>query len=254
MSNFSSESVERRVKVNDRITINESRRGQSFGADAFLLSAYAEADTSHAAVDLGSGSAICSLLLADRNKATRVYAVELQSELDAIARRNIDENGFSGKVTALNTDVRLISPNSFDEKIGTVISNPPYFTAESGIQSPLPGKNAARFELNGTLYDFCAAASRILIPRGRFVCVIRPERICDLIGALRGAGLDPYRMTYVHHNTTSAPAMLLTQAIKGWHGKPVVTRPLFLYDGKIRTPEAERIYENCDFGDFFNER
>ncbi len=254
MSNFSSEVTERRVWVNDRITITESLKGQRFGADAFLLSSYAVPDPAHAAVDLGSGSSICSLLLADRNKAKHVYAAELQPELHSLAERNIADNGLSGKVTAMRIDIRLLSDAAFDEKIGTVISNPPYFTAESGIQSPIPGKNAARFELNGTLYDFCAAAQRILMPFGRFFCVIRPERVGDLVAALRAAGLEPSRMTFVHHNTVSAPAMLLTESIKGRHGMPVVTRPLFLYEGKTHTPDAARIYENCDFGDFFNER
>lgn len=252
MSNFSNDNAERRVQVNERITICESRRGQSFGADAFLLAAYAVADPSHAAVDLGSGSGICSLLLADRNKAKKVYAVELQAELDALCRKNIEENGFSGRVKALHNDVRLITPNSFDEPVGLVISNPPYFTAESGRQSPEPGKNAARFELNGTLYDFCAAAERILIVRGRFCCVIRPERLCDLVAALRTAGLEPSRMTFVHHNSSSAPAMLLVEAVKSGRGHLTVTRPLFLYEsGKDQTSDAKQIYENCDFGDLF---
>ncbi len=254
MSNFSNEVTERRVWVNDRITITENKKGQSFGADAFLLSSYATPDPEHAAVDLGSGSSICSLLLADRGKARHVYAAELQPELHAIAERNIADNGFSDKVTPLNIDIRLLSDAAFGEKVGTVISNPPYFTAESGIQSPDPGKNAARFELNGTLYDFCAAARRILMPSGRFFCVIRPERVGDLVAALRAAGLEPSRMTFVHHNTVSAPAMLLTEAIKGRRGLPTVTRPLFLYDGKVHTPDAARIYETCDFGEFFNER
>ena len=252
MSNFSSDNAERRVRVNERITIYESRRGQSFGADAFLLAAYARADAAHAAVDLGSGSGICSLLLADRNKAKKIYAVELQAELDALCRKNIADNGFSEKIKALHNDVRLITPNNFDEPVATVISNPPYFTAESGRQSPEPGKNAARFELNGTLYDFCAAAERILVPRGSFYCVIRPERISDLTGALRAADLEPSRMTFVHHNAASSPAMLLLEAVKGGRGRLNVTRPLFLYEnGKEQTSDAKQIYENCDFGDLF---
>ncbi len=254
MSNFSTEVNERKVFVNERITITENKKGQSFGADAFLLSAYALPDPAHAAVDLGSGSSICSLLLADHDKARHIYAAELQSELHELAKRNITDNGLEDKVTAMRIDIRLLNAQAFPEKIGTVISNPPYFTAESGIQSPIPGKNAARFELNGTLYDFCAAAQRILMPSGRFFCVIRPERVGDLVAALRAAGLEPSRMTFVHHNTSSAPAMLLTEAIKGRRGMPTVTRSLFLYDGKVHTPNAARIYETCDFGDFFNER
>ncbi len=254
MSNFSSENAERRVQVNERITITESRNGQSFGADAFLLSAYAASDPGHAAVDLGSGSGICSLLLADRNKAKHIYAAELQPELHTLAERNIADNGLPEKVTAMRTDIRLLSSSEFCEPIGTVISNPPYFTAESGIQSPYPGKNAARFELNGTLYDFCAAAHRILMPSGRFYCVIRPERIGDLVAALRAAGFEPSRMTFVHHNTVSSPGILLTEAIKGRRGAPSISRPLFLYDGRQHTPDAAKIYEACDFGDFLNER
>ena len=242
---------EREVVVNDRITLIEKKNGLAFGTDAILLAAYAEPDRTAATVELGSGSGICSLLLASHGKSDSIYAVEIQPELHETAIINVERNSFQNVVKPIFADVRALNINSFNETVGTVISNPPYFLLGSGKQSPDKGKNAARFELNGGVSDFCAAASRIMRTQGHFYSVMRAERLCDVVSALKASGLEPIKMTFVAHSKDSEPFIVLTESARAARRSLKITRMLYMRnkDGST-TDEANKIYESCSFGDF----
>ena len=250
MRNFSDETNERINQINEHISLIETRDGQSFTSDAYLLAAFASTKPKATVVDLGGGSAVCSLLLADHKKAAHIYSLEIQAPLHALALRNVEYNKLGDHITPICTDIRFIQKRSFSQPIDIVIANPPYFPNGTGRISPNDSKSAARFELNGGIYDFCAAASRILEPEGQFFCVIRAERLPDLFSALRSVGLEPSLMTLVCHNVGAAPSIALIKATRHQFTQLKVTRPLYLYDGREKTAETKRIYEICSFEDF----
>ena len=243
---------EREVVVNDRITLTEKTDSLTFGTDAILLSAYAEPDKTAATVELGSGSGICSLLLAAHNKSDRIYSVEIQPELHETAIVNVERNNFQNIITPILSDIRNLNINSFDEPIGTVIANPPYFPLGSGKQSPNIGKNSARFELNGGISDFCITASKIMRTQGHFYSVMRAERLCNIITALKSSGLEPIKMTFVAHNTGAEPFVVLIESARASKRSLKITPVLYMRN-KDGTPtdDAQKIYESCSFGDFF---
>ena len=220
-----------------------------------MISAYAScARPGMAAVDLGSGCGICSLLLADHKKADHVYAVEIQPYLASTAERNVKFNGLENNVSVICTDLRLINKRSFEHPVDIVVANPPFFKKNSGKNCPDPIRNASRFEINGGIADFCAAASEIMSPGAKFYCVIRPERLSELISSLRACALELRKMTPVCHTVKSAPSVLLCCAERTPSSVVNLTRTLFLCDNDgSRSEDAKKIYANCDFGEFFNE-
>ena len=123
------------------------------------------------------------------------------------------------------------------------VCNPPYFPPSAG---PLPKEEArrtARTEEACTLEDVCRAAGRLLRWGGAFCLVHKPERLTDLLCALRGEGLEPKRLRLVSLRPERAPSLLLLEARRG--GKPglAVEKPLILEnpDGSP-TAELNRIY------------
>jgi tRNA1(Val) A37 N6-methylase TrmN6 len=189
--------------------------------------------------------------MASHNKITCGYSVEIQKELHELAIKNIQRNGFEGTVIPILADLRTLNINSFSEPIGTVIANPPYFPVGSGKQSPDNSKNASRFEINGSVSDFCSAASRIMRTQGSFYTVMRAERLSDIIMSIKSAGLEPVRITFVAHNRDSEPFIVLIKSERASKRSLKITPMLFMRnkDGST-TEDAERIYENCSFGDF----
>ncbi len=247
-------SSERVDRVNDRIRLLQRTDGLTFGTDAYLLAAYVRPMPRAHAVDLGSGTGILPLLLLTRGKIERATAVELQADYAELIARNAKENRMEERITPLCRDLRTLSARDIGGEVPLVISNPPYFRTDTGRANLHAEKNAARHETAGDIRDFCAAAARLLRFGGRFVCVYRPERMAELFRALAAAALEPKRMTTVHADSTTAPSLLLLEAVKGAAPGLLVSPPLLLHpDGtadqnpRPRTVEAEHIYETCRF-------
>jgi hypothetical protein len=130
--------------------------------------------------------------------------------------------------------------------------------ADSGKRNEHDEKFIARHEICGDINDFCAAAYRILKHGGKFYTVWRPDRLCDLIFALRQNRLEPKIITFVHATKDSEPSMVLIQSTKGGASGSRTTRPLILHESdedarrSVLSPDAQIIYESCSFEQFFN--
>ena len=239
--------------VNEKITLIQKKQGLTFGTDAFLLAAYVKRAPRARAAELGAGTGIISLLLAARDKLGTICAAEVQESFFDVTKRNIENNGFGGKVTPLLADIRDIKPQDVGGELDVVFSNPPYMKTSSGKRNEADEKYIARHEVKGNIDDFCAAASRLLKFSGRFYVVWRPDRLCDLMSAMRAHSLEPKAMTFVHADENSEPSMVLINAAKG--GKPdlKVSAPLILHsvahEGGARelTEKAAKIYETLEF-------
>ena len=132
--------------------------------------------------------------------------------------------------------------------------------ADSGKRNTSEAKYIARHEVFGGIYDFCRAADRLLKYGGKFFCVWRPDRLADLMDAMRQNHLEPKRMTFVHADTDATPSSVLVEAKKGAAPSLILTPPLILYlpaEGKntrTLTEDAADIYQNCSFSNFFKKK
>jgi len=225
---------ERIDKINERLSLIQKKDGLTFGTDAYLLAAFVSRKSGRG-VDLGAGTGVASLLCTARNKADVIYAAEIQEDFAELCRRNAELNGLSDKITPICTDVRDLSPALTDGEVDFVISNPPYMSADSGRGNDSSAKNIARREVHGTISDFCAAAGRLLKYGGDFYTVYRPERLCELISALKENSLEPKVLVTVYPRDDKAPCLILVKSRKG--GKPgLVTAPPLIIYRKDGTP------------------
>ncbi len=240
---------ERLDYVNEKVTLIQKKKGLTFGTDAFLLAAFIKTDKRAVAAELGCGTGIISLLCAAREKFSKIHAFEIQESFYDITARNIENNGFGETVSAHNADIRDIRPSDTNGEVDVVFSNPPYMKTDSGKRNMADEKYIARHEVKGSIYDFCAAAGRLLKFGGKFYVVWRPDRLSELFYAMKENSLEAKAMTFVHARATSEPSMVLISATKG--GKPSmrITPPLILHsDDSIElSPTAAKIYETMNF-------
>lgn len=210
--------------------------------DTFLLGDFVRTRRGDRVCDLGAGTGLLGLLLLARQGELSITDIELQPAACKLARCSADMNGLSDRITVEQQDLRRLSAlprAAFD----AVVSNPPYFSADSGAVSPDPVRRAARSEISCTLEDICAAAEQLLRFGGRFSLVYRPERMAELFALLQKYRLEPKRLRFVQHHTDTAPSLLLLECRKG--GKPglAVEPPLLLKDEAGQdTAESDRIY------------
>ena len=237
---------ERLDYVNDDIELIQNTAGLTFGTDALLLAGYINGKHK-SAIELGGGTGIISMLLLARGKAEHVDCVEIQEEFAELIGRNAEHNRLADRLSVVCSDVRDFRP---DRECELVFTNPPYMKTTSGKSNLDDKKNIARHEVAGTIYDFCKSGSKMLKYGGTFAVVYRPDRLIDLVDALRGAGLEPKRMTYVHANQTSEPSMVLIEAKKGGKCGLKLTKPLLIYkntDNKDYSEDMSFIMKNGSF-------
>ena len=238
------------TSVNENIKLIQKKNGLTFGTDAFLLASFIKAQKNAIAVELGGGTGIISLLCASREKLGKIYCLEIQKDFSDIIDRNAQLNSLDNKVSSLCADVRDIRSTDLGFEVDVVFSNPPYMKADSGKRNESDEKYIARHEVCGDIGDFCACAKRLLKHGGFFYCVWRPNRLTDLICAMRENSLEPKEIFFVHANTKSAPSMVLIKAKKGASSGAIICEPLFLNkddDPKMLTERAKKIYEECNF-------
>jgi tRNA1(Val) A37 N6-methylase TrmN6 len=120
----------------------------------------------------------------------------------------------------------------------------------SGRANEMDKKNIARHEVCGDIKDFTLAAKRILKYGGTFAAVYRPDRLVDLIVAMREAKIEPKRITFVHADTESESSMVLIEGKAGGKSGAILTRPLIIYKEKNHseyTEDMKYIMENGSF-------
>lgn len=239
---------ERLDEVNESIRLIQKTDGLVFGTDALLLAAYIDRTFDHVC-EIGTGCGIVSLLLLRRDKARRLTALEVQEAYADLARRNAAYNGLSDRMEVVCEDVRTYA-RSGTERFDLVVANPPYMKADSGRMCERTAKTLARHEICGTIDEWCRAAARMLRYGGYFAVVYRPDRLTDLIAALRESGLEPKRMTFVQADATSEPSMVLVLAKRGAASGVRLSRPLLLHTDDEHTAKTRELSYILQHGRF----
>lgn len=182
------------------------------GGDALALGDFATVKPGQRVCDLGTGSGALLLLLARREPSLHLTGVERDECSAQIARENLSTNGLEGEIVRADLRTAEFPAGSFD----LVVSNPPYFPVGSGKSG-----GSFRSEEHCTLEELCAAASRLTKNGGRFALCHRPERLADVLCALRANGLEPKRLQLCAHSPEHAPSLLLVEAVR--QGRPGLT-------------------------------
>ncbi len=241
----------------------QKKDGFRFGEDSVFLAAFASSFYGGGApvavphrplraADLGCGCGAVAVLLARRLPAADLTGVELVPRIAAVAARNARLDGLDARVRFVRGDVRRLAVPQPDGpfphgRFDLVVSNPPYrlptTAAPAGPAAP-PELVVAREEVACSLDDLVLAAATLLKPRGRLVLVHGPDRLPDLMEALRRRHLEPETLRMVLSAEGRAPSCLLVSATaNGRPGGFRILPPLVVRDETGRYgPEAAGIY------------
>lgn len=225
----------------------QSEYGFKLGTDSVLLAHFTNPARAKRILDLGCGAGVLTVLTAWKAPKAQVMGIEIQPESAEICRQNMEANGFDPRnilVGDLREHRTLFEAGSFD----LLLSNPPYFTANSGYTTPDEKRAIARDERSCTMDDLCKTAGYLLKWGGSFTVVHRPERLSELLCKLSKYGLEPKRLRLVSHKADSAPNLILVEAKRGGKAGLTIEPPLILTkDDGSDTEEIKKIYHRGDF-------
>jgi tRNA1Val (adenine37-N6)-methyltransferase len=182
-----------------------------FGAASVLLADFSSPKPDEKLCDLGTGCGIIPHLW--RKKCENpIDAVEIQRDAALLSEKSARLNGFEN-FKIHNEDLR----NTTLKKgvYGLITCNPPFKKLGTGALSQSGGALTAKHETACTLEEISFCAAGLLKEGGRFCVCQRPERIADVLAAMRAANLEPKRLRLVQQKTSSRPWLLLAEAKKG---------------------------------------
>jgi len=211
------------------------------GTDAILLADFARPPRGCAVCDLGCGCGAVGLLLCARDGALRLTGVEFDEAACETARDNAARSGMKDRVRILRADLREPGEMPPAGTFRAVVANPPYFPR--GGTSAAGSRGRARSERTCAPDELCAAAARLLTNGGVFFLSYRPERLADMLCALRAHALEPKRIRLARCRTDAAPSVALLEARRGG-GPGLRFEPDLILSGPDGAPTAEyrRIY------------
>jgi len=187
--------------------------GHRFSTDDLLTAWYGSSwcPSARTALDLGSGLGTVGTICAWRLPGVRVVAVEAQSQSVALARRSAVFNGLHDRLDIREGDFRNSGVLGEGERFDLITGSPPYFPLGAGVEGDHPQKVACRFEVRGTVADYCWTASRHLAPGGLFACVFPTEAgsLARVEEGAAAAGLVVVRRRPVVFREGEAPLIAL---------------------------------------------
>jgi tRNA1(Val) A37 N6-methylase TrmN6 len=159
--------------ISGHFRLFQLEEGHRFSTDDVLVAWYGSSNCPRASrvLELGSGIGSVGIIAAWRLPGAAFVTVEAQEESVRLARRSLSYNGLESRFETRHGDFREPALIASDEKFDLVLGSPPYFPEGTGPLAPHPQKQACRFEMRGSVVDYCQVAARHLAPGGVFAFV-----------------------------------------------------------------------------------
>ena len=168
-----------------QFSVRHDRCTMKVGTDGVLLGAWAGIEGANQILDIGTGSGVIALMLAQRsNSATEIDAVEIESDDAGQAIENITQSPWAQKVKVHHVSIQDFRP---PKKYDLIISNPPYF--QNSFKSPDARRTKTRHSVQLSFEDLIAAVVRLLSPEGRFGVILPFQGGLQFIDLARQANL-----------------------------------------------------------------
>ena len=213
-----------------------------FGTDAFLLASFTNARHRDKIVDLGTGCGIIPIVLYKKFDPNVIYGVDIQKKAIEQFNHTVSYCHLEEKIFPIERDLKdlkgVLPFDSFD----IVTCNPPYKTANTGILSEKLSHQIARHEILCNIFDVCKTASQLLKTGGKLCICQRPERLADVIEAMRQNNIEPKRLRMVAKNADTPPWLFLIEGKKGSAPYMDIEPTLQVLDGENFTEEMLNVY------------
>ncbi len=139
------------------------------GIDGVLLGAWADVLNADAILDIGTGTGLIALMLAQRTSA-QIDAIDIDADAVIQANENSQKSPWASRIRVSEVELQryvLKTENRYD----LIVSNPPYFV--NSTKAPVENRNTARHTDTLTHEELLDNALTLLKPTGR-ICVILP--------------------------------------------------------------------------------
>ncbi len=181
-----------------QFSVSQDKCAMKVGTDGVLLGAWASSPSvPNSILDIGAGSGLISLMMAQRFSTVSIDAVEIDHAAYTQARDNFLASPWSKRLTCVCMSFQTFCAKQ-KEKYSFIVSNPPFFA--NGQKTVSKERNQARFEASLPFQELLYGVSSLLVDKGVF-CVIIPFDQEELfLSVAKTNGLIPIRITRTKGN------------------------------------------------------
>jgi tRNA1(Val) A37 N6-methylase TrmN6 len=239
------------IFLGDALKIYQPRSGYKAGTDAVLLAALLSPEIvgNSSVLDVGAGVGVIGLCVAARCPEARVVLLEREPVLTALARRNIERNKLSPRVSVVEADIaRATSPLTIagvaSETFPFVLANPPYHDLGRGTTAG-DGLRAASHEMAREALEVWARfMNRMASPGGSVAMIHKAEALPRILQAFdnRFGGVT---VRPVHARAGEPAIRVVVTGFKGSRA-PLSIRPGIVLHGPGQSfrPEIEAVFRH----------
>ncbi|WP_395053791.1 tRNA1(Val) (adenine(37)-N6)-methyltransferase [Flavobacterium sp.] len=184
-----------------QFSVKQDQSAMKIGTDAVLLGAWCPIDNNPISVlDVGAGTGILSLMIAQRSNAEQIDAIEIEENAYEECVFNFENAPWSDRLFCFHAGLDEFVDDPEDE-YDLIISNPPFYSED--FKTDNSQRDLARFQDALPFEDLVEAADLLLSENGIFAVVIpfkEEERFIDLCAEVE---LFPIKVTRVKGSHTS---------------------------------------------------
>jgi len=152
-----------------QFTVFQGKCAMKVGIDGVLLGAWTDVSDVNHILDIGIGTGLITLMLAQRCKAV-ITGIDIDLQAIEQAKENVGISPWSNRIKVLQKSVQEFSEIT-NIKFDLIVSNPPYFI--NSLKNPSESRTTARHTVSLTHEELILSSKKLLTKAGR-ICLILP--------------------------------------------------------------------------------
>lgn len=211
--------------------VDQTNCAMKINTDGVLLAALVENKNPKRILDIGTGTGVLALMMAQRFPKAQVDAVEIDKQSSATAGKNFQHSVFNGQLSVSNVAIEQFNnPHKYD----LIITNPPFFVND--LKNQEEKKGIARHASEEFFMNLMAKVNELLNDEGVFWFILPVKQAGFLMAKANEFDLKTHQIIYLHSDITK-PAFRYIVCL-GRANTQMIASHFYIY-------EAQKVYTNA---------
>jgi tRNA1Val (adenine37-N6)-methyltransferase len=214
------------VFCNEHLKIYQPNKLFKYSLDSLLLASFVKTGRSNLKVlEIGAGTGVISILLADRNKNINIDSVEIQEEAYKTLNTNVKSNKLDSIISTYNEDIAMFKEKTETDTYDIIVCNPPYFSQKNLPRSNLISIAKHTNDLN--LETVIETAKKLLKNKGKLYISNVPENLTKIIKVVAENKLEVKRLKIFYSKKGSSSNIILLEISKQAKSGITIESPIY---------------------------
>ena len=177
-----------------QFTIYQEQCAMKVGTDGVLLGAWTNVSMHKCVLDVGTGTGLLALMIAQRNAEAIIDAIDIDRHCVVQAQENVSNSIFKNRITVKELSFQDMTVQK-NKKFDLIVSNPPYF--QNSLKSPHASRNLARHTDRLSFYELISEGAALLSENGIISLILPYSCKEDVLQQAATENLFAHRITHV---------------------------------------------------------